>query len=191
MTIPLPNEIERILFSEEQIAQRVRELGEKISRDYEQLLGAKLFPEPPLAIGLLRGAVIFLADLARALRIPIELAFMAISSYGLGTSSSEVRTVKDLEIPVAGRDILIVEDIVDTGHTLAHLQELLTARHPASVKICALLDKTPRRTRAVQLDYVGFTIPEDAFLVGYGLDYAERYRNLPYIAALKLSAIRS
>lgn len=186
----IPNEIERVLFSEEQIARRVRELGDEISRDYEQLLGAKLFQEPPLAIGLLRGAVIFLADLARALRIPIELSFMAISSYGIGTSPGEVRTVKDLERPIAGRHILIVEDIVDTGETLAHLQELLEARHPASLKICALLDKTPRRTRAVQLDYGGFVVPEDAFLVGYGLDYAERYRNLPYIAALKQSAIR-
>ncbi|MCI2430233.1 hypoxanthine phosphoribosyltransferase [Candidatus Acetothermia bacterium] len=185
------NKIERILFTESQIAQRVRELGEQISRDYETLLGEKLSREPLLAIGLLRGAVIFLADLARAMKIPVELAFMAISSYGASTSPSEVRTVKDLEIPVAGRHILIVEDIVDTGQTLAHLQELLQARHPASVKICALLDKIPRRARTVSIDYVGFTLAEDAFVVGYGLDYAERYRNLPYIALLKQSAIRS
>lgn len=185
------NDIERILFTESQIAQRVRELGEQISRDYEKLLAERLFREPPLVVGLLRGAVIFLADLARALRIPVELAFMAISSYGMSASPSEVRTVKDLEIPVAGRHILIVEDIVDTGQTLAHLQELLTARHPASLKICALLDKTPRRARTVQIDYIGFTLSEGAFVVGYGLDYAERYRNLPYIAALKKSATKT
>ncbi len=185
------NDIERILFTESQIAQRVRELGEQISRDYEQLLGDRIFHEPPVAVGLLRGAVIFLADLARSMRIPIELAFMALSSYGMSASPGEVRTVKDLEIPVTGRHILIVEDIVDTGQTLAHLQELLHARHPAGVKICALLDKTPRRTRPVKLDYVGFTLTEDAFVVGYGLDYAERYRNLPYIAALKQSALKT
>ncbi|MCS6936103.1 MAG: hypoxanthine phosphoribosyltransferase [Candidatus Bipolaricaulota bacterium] len=185
------NEIERILFTEDQIAARVRELGQQISRDYEQLLGERISHEPPLAIGLLRGAVIFLADLARAMPIPLELAFMALSSYGRSTSPGEVRVVKDLEIPVAGRHLLIVEDIVDTGQTLAHLTELLRARHPASVKICTLLDKTPRRTRSIKLDYVGFTLPEDAFVVGYGLDYAERYRNLPYIAALKQSATRS
>ncbi len=183
------HDLERILFTESQIAQRVRELGEQISRDYEKLLAEKLLGEPPLVVGLLRGAVIFLADLARALRIPVELAFMAISSYGMSASPSEVRTVKDLEIPVSGRHILIVEDIVDTGQTLAHLQELLKARHPASLKICALLDKTPRRVRPVNLDYVGFALTEDAFVVGYGLDYAEKYRNLPYIAALKKSAI--
>jgi hypoxanthine phosphoribosyltransferase len=185
------DEIECVLFSESQIAQRVRELGEIISRDYEQLLGDRLFQEPPLAICLLRGAVIFLADLARALRIPIELAFMAISSYGMSTSPSEVRMVKDLEIPVAGRHILIVEDIVDTGQTVAHLEELLQARHPASLKVCTLLDKTPRRTRAIQIDYVGFVLSEDTFVVGYGLDYAERYRNLPYIAALKHSTTKT
>jgi hypoxanthine phosphoribosyltransferase len=183
------DEIERVLFTESQIAQRVRELGQQIARDYEKLLGDRIFHEPPVAVGLLRGAVIFLADLARAMPIPIELAFMALSSYGMSASPSEVRTVKDLEIPIAGRHILIVEDIVDTGQTLAHLQELLKVRHPASVRICALLDKTPRRTRAVQIDYVGFTLTEDAFAVGYGLDYAERYRNLTYIAVLKKSAI--
>jgi hypoxanthine phosphoribosyltransferase len=183
------NDIERVLFTESQIAQRVRELGQQISQEYTKLLGEKLSHEPPIAVGLLRGAVIFLADLARAMPIPLELAFMAISSYGMSASPGEVRTVKDLEIPVAGRHILVVEDIVDTGQTLAHLQDLLRARHPASVRICALLDKTPRRTRSVPIDYVGFTLTEDAFVVGYGLDYAERYRNLPYIAALKKSAI--
>ncbi len=183
------NDIERILFTESQIAQRVRELGQQISRDYEKLLGDKISREPPIAVGLLRGAVIFLADLARAMHIPVELAFVAISSYGMSSSPGELRVVKDLEIPVAGRHILIAEDIVDTGQTLAHLQDLLHARHPASVRICALLDKTPRRVRAVKLDYVGFTLTEDVFVVGYGLDYAERYRNLPYIAALKKSAL--
>lgn len=182
-------DIERILFTESQIAQRVRELGEQISRDYERLLGDRIFREPLVAVGLLRGAVIFLADLARTMPIPLELAFIALSSYGMSASPGEVRMVKDLEIPVAGRHILIIEDIVDTGQTLAHLQDLLHARHPASVKICALLDKTPRRVRSVKLDYIGFTLTEDAFVVGYGLDYAERYRNLPYIAVLKKSAI--
>ncbi len=183
------DDIERVLFTESQIAQRVRELGQQISRDYGQLLGERIFREPPIAVGLLRGAVIFLSDLTRAMTIPIEYDFIAISSYGLGATPGQIRLLKDLEKPIAGRHLLLIEDIVDTGQTLAHLRELLEARHPASLKICALLDKTPRRARSVALDYVGFTLTEDAFVVGYGLDYAERYRNLPYIAALKKSAI--
>ncbi len=183
------HDIERILFTESQIAQRVRELGQQISRDYEQLLGERIFQEPPIAVGLLRGAVIFLADLARAMHIPLEYDFIAISSYGMSDKPGELKLLKDLERPVTRRHVLIVEDIVDTGQTLAHLQDLLRARGPASVRICALLDKTPRRVRSVKLDYVGFTLTEDAFVVGYGLDYAEKYRNLPYIAALKKSAI--
>ncbi|MCL6643234.1 MAG: hypoxanthine phosphoribosyltransferase [Candidatus Bipolaricaulota bacterium] len=183
------NDIERVLFTESQIAQRVRELGQQISHEYTKLLGEKLSQEPPIAVGLLRGAVVFLADLTRAMTIPVEYDFIAVSSYGMGSTPGQIQLLKDLEKPIAGRHVLLVEDIVDTGQTLAHLIELLRARHPASLKICALLDKTPRRTRNVTIDYVGFTLAEDAFVVGYGLDYAERYRNLPYIAALKKSAI--
>lgn len=185
------DDIERVLFTESQIAQRVRELGHQISRDYEKLLGEKLWHEPPIAVGLLRGAVVFLADLTRAMTIPVEYDFITISSYGMSSTPEQIRLLKDLEKPITGRHVLLVEDIVDTGQTLAHLGELLSSRNPASLKICALLDKTPRRARAVTLDYVGFTLTEDAFVVGYGLDYAERYRNLPYIAALKKSAIIS
>lgn len=184
----MQHNIARVLFTESQIAQRVRELGQEISQDYAQLLGEKIFQEPPIAVGLLRGAVVFLADLTRAMTIPIEYDFIAISSYGMSATPGQIKLLKDLDRSISGRHVLIIEDIVDTGQTLAHLKELLAARQPAHLKICTLLDKTPRRARPVLIDYVGFTLTEDAFVVGYGLDYAERYRNLPYIAALKKSA---
>jgi hypoxanthine phosphoribosyltransferase len=134
--------------------------------------------------------VVFLADLVRALTIPVEIDFLQISSYGKAAEPGALRLIKDLEGPIEGRHLLIVEDIVDTGQTLGFLRDQLSARGPASIKLCALIDKTARRRAAVELDYVGFHLREDAFLVGYGLDYAEKYRNLPYVAALKPEALK-
>jgi hypoxanthine phosphoribosyltransferase len=162
------------LFTAEQIQTRVAELGAEIARDYKG--------QNPLLVGVLKGACLFLSDLVRAIDLPIGIEFMAISSYGAEMrSSGEVRIVKDLDVPVEGRDILVVEDIVDTGLTLSYLLSSLRARGAKSVKLAALLDKWERREREVPIDYLGFPIP-DAFVVGYGLDFAERYRNLPFIA---------
>ena len=165
------------LFSAEQIQTRIGDLGAEIARDYAG--------RNPLLIGVLKGACIFLSDLLRAVDLRLGVEFMAISSYGVSTrTSGEVRIVKDLGVPVEGRDILVVEDIVDTGLTLSYLLDNLRARGAKSVKLAALLDKHDRRQRQVEINYLGFSIP-DAFVVGYGLDFAERYRNLPYIAILK------
>ncbi|HVF54502.1 MAG TPA: hypoxanthine phosphoribosyltransferase [Pyrinomonadaceae bacterium] len=165
------------LFSAEQIQTRISELGTQIARDYAG--------KNPLLIGVLKGAVLFLSDLMRAIDLKIGVEFMAISSYGASMrSSGEVRILKDLDVPIEGRDILVVEDIVDTGLTLSYLLSNLRRRGASSVKLAALLDKFERREREVPIDYLGFQIP-DAFVVGYGLDFAERYRNLPYIAVLK------
>ena len=165
------------LFSAEQIQARVAEMGAEIARDYAG--------QNPLLIGVLKGAFVFLGDLVRATDLRLGVEFMAISSYGASTrSSGEVKIVKDLDVPIEGRDILVVEDIVDTGLTLSYLLANLESRGARSVKLAALLDKHERRLREVEIDYLGFRIP-DAFVVGYGLDFAERYRNLPYIAVLK------
>ena len=136
---------------------------------------------------ILRGSYVFMADLTRAIELPITVDFMSVSSYGSGTSSSgQVEIKKDLSDPIEGKELLIVEDILDSGNTLYYLSDVLRARRPASIRICTLLDKPDRRTRPIRADYVGFTIP-DAFVVGYGLDYDEKYRNLPYIGILKPS----
>jgi hypoxanthine phosphoribosyltransferase len=165
------------LFTAEQIQTRVGELGAQITNDYAG--------RNPLLVGVLKGACIFASDLMRAIDLPIGLEFIAISSYGTSTrTSGEVRLVKDLDVGVEGRDILVVEDIIDTGLTLSYLLATLHQRGAASVRLAALLDKYERREREVQIDYLGFQIP-DAFVVGYGLDFAERYRNLPFIAVLK------
>ena len=167
------------LFTAEQIQTRIAELGAEIARDYRDSA------RPPLLIGVLKGAVLFLSDLVRATDMRVDMEFMAISSYGAGMrSSGEVKIVKDLDVPIEGRDILVVEDIIDTGLTLSYLIANLHSRGARSVKLAALLDKWERRERDVPIDYLGFKIP-DAFVVGYGLDYAERYRNLPYIAVIK------
>jgi hypoxanthine phosphoribosyltransferase len=159
------------------IQDRIRVLGEEIARDYAG--------RNPLLIGVLKGACTFLSDLMRAIDMPVAIEFMAISSYGAGMrTSGEVRIMKDLDVPIEGRDILIVEDIVDTGLTLSYLIANLQSRGASSVKLAALLDKWERRERDVPIDYLGFKI-EDKFVVGYGLDFAERYRNLPFIAVLK------
>src|ERR1044071_6664749 len=167
----------QVLLSEEQIRVRINELGAQITRDYAAL--------NPLLIGVLKGACFFLSDLMRAIDTRLSLEFMAISSYGSSTrTSGEVRIMKDLDVPIEGRHILVVEDIVDTGLTLSYLMANLHARGAASVKLAALLDKFERRQKEVQIDYLGFQIP-DEFVVGYGLDFAERYRNLPFIAVLR------
>ncbi|MGN1098883.1 MAG: hypoxanthine phosphoribosyltransferase [Christensenellales bacterium] len=168
--------IKQVLFDEAKIKERVKELGRLITEDYR---GKDL-----VLVTILRGACVFLADLMREIEIPCKVDFMAISSYGNTTKSSgEVRVLKDLNTPIENKHILIVEDIIDSGYTLNYLKGLLGARQPASVKICALLDKPERREVNCYGDYVGFEIP-NAFIVGYGLDYAEYFRNLPYIGIL-------
>ena len=170
-------EIGKILLSEEQIQRRVAELGRRISEDYAD--------DPPIFVNVLKGGVVFLADLIRATSIPVEIDFMEVSSYGNGTESSGVvRILEDLSINISSRHVLIVEDIVDTGLTLKYIIENLETRHPKSIRICTLLDRRGRREVDLALDYVGFVVP-DKFVIGYGLDLAQRYRNLPYIAILE------
>jgi hypoxanthine phosphoribosyltransferase len=179
----LNDDVSRILFSAEVIEQRVRELGQAISRDYAGL--------NPLLIGVLKGILPFMADLLRVITIPIEVDFMAISSYS--TESRDrgfVRLQKDLEEPLAGRHVLFVEHVIDTGLTLNYLLRNLKARNPASLKVCVLFDKSRRRLIDLPLDYKGFDLP-DLFAVGYGLDYQERYRNLPFVGALKAEVFHS
>ncbi|WP_256762284.1 hypoxanthine phosphoribosyltransferase [Cohnella sp. WQ 127256] len=173
----MQKDIQEVLYSQEEIQQKVQELGAAISRDYEG--------RNPLVICVLKGAFIFMADLSRNVTVPLELDFMAVSSYGNSTrSSGEVKIIKDLDVSVEGRDILIVEDIIDSGLTLSYLIDVLERRNALSVNVVALFDKPGRRTVDLNADYTGFTIP-DAFVVGYGLDYAEKYRNLPYVGILK------
>ncbi len=170
-------DVERVLFSQEQIAQRVSELAAALSAEYQG--------RNPLCIGVLKGSVFFMADLLRQMDTMASMDFMILSSYGQGSvSQGKVKIVKDLDVEIVGRDVIIVEDIIDTGHTLAQLMKLLDTRHPASIKLVTLLDKPARREVSFVPDLCGFTVP-DEFLVGYGLDYAERYRNLPYIGVLK------
>jgi hypoxanthine phosphoribosyltransferase len=169
--------VERVLIPAEDLDARVRELGRQIRDAYAG--------RTPMLVGVLKGAVVFLADLMRAIEAPCECDFIAVSSYGASTRSSGiVRLTKDLSMSIEGRDVLIVEDIVDTGRTLAYLLRNLETRQPRSLRVCALLDKAARREVPVPLDYVGFTIP-DEFVVGYGLDYAGLYRNLRYLAVLE------
>ena len=165
-----------VLVDEDALRTRIAELGEEISSDYA---GRDL-----LLIGVLKGAVFFMADLMRQLAVPCEVDFMAISSYGAATDSSGVvRILKDLDINIRGRDVLVVEDIIDSGLTLSYLVRNLAAREPASLEVCALLTKPERREMEVPVRYVGFEIP-NRFVIGYGLDFGERYRNLPYVAVL-------
>lgn len=173
----LEQDIQEILFSQEQLKARVSEIARQIEADYA---GQEI-----MFIGILRGSFIFLADLCRAVNLPCTLDFMSVSSYGSGTTSSgQIQIIKDLSEDISGRHIIVVEDILDSGNTLSYLLNILEHRHPASIRLCALLDKPERRVKPVQLHYCGFSIP-DAFVVGYGLDYAERYRSLPYIGVLK------
>jgi hypoxanthine phosphoribosyltransferase len=177
------HDVEQILFDQETIAKRVKELGTQITSDYAG--------RQPFLICILKGASIFMADLCRRIDLPVALDFMAISSYGAGTSSSGVvRIAKDLDRSIENKDVIIVEDIVDSGLTLSYLLANLSSRHPASLRICVLLDKMERREVEVPVDYRGFVIP-DHFVVGYGLDYAEKYRNLPYVGVLKPEVYRA
>ena len=175
----LDDDIATILVSEATIQQRVRELGALISQEYA---GQDL-----VLVSVLKGSIIFMSDLVRAITIPHEIDFMATSSYGASTTSSGVvRILKDLNVSIEGRNIVVVEDIIDSGHTLSYLVRLLQERKPASLRIMTLLDKPDRREVAIDVDWIGFSIPNE-FVVGYGLDYNEVYRNLPYIGVLKPS----
>jgi hypoxanthine phosphoribosyltransferase len=177
----LERAVGEILIDEETLAARVAELGAEVSADYQ---GRDL-----LLIGVLKGAVFFMADLMRTLTIPCEIDFMAISSYGAQTDSSGVvRILKDLDINIEGRHVLVVEDIIDSGLTLSYLMRNLEAREPASLEVCALLTKPDRREIDVPVRYIGFEIP-NRFVIGYGLDFAERYRNLPYVGVLDLELV--
>ena len=172
-------DLESILFTQEQLGARVKEIAARLDADYKG--------KNPLLVCILKGSVFFYTDLLRAMHEPVEMDFMSISSYGASANSSgEVRLLKDLGCKIEGRDVVIVEDIVDAGYTLSYLKRLLLSRGPASVRICALLDKLERRVVPVDVDYKGFDCA-DEFVVGYGLDYAERYRTLPYIGILKRS----
>jgi hypoxanthine phosphoribosyltransferase len=172
------NDIAKILIPAEQIQARVRELGAQISAAYAE-------EEDLLLVGVLKGCVMFMVDLARSIDRHVALDFIAVASYGASTESSGVvRVLKDLDTDIAGRNVLIVEDIIDSGLTLDYLRSQLLRRNPASLRICTLLNKPERRTSDVPVDYIGFDIPNE-FVVGYGLDFAERYRNLPYIGVLK------
>lgn len=174
----MEHSIERVLLSEEQIQKRIGELADQINEDYK---GKSI-----VMIGILRGAVMFFTDLAKKITVPVKMDFMAVSSYSGGTrTSGVVRLVHDLAENIEGKDVLIVEDIVDSGLTLSYLVNNLTLRKPNSIKICCLLDKPYQRTRNIHTDYVGFEIANE-FVIGYGLDYKEYYRNLPYVGVLKV-----
>ncbi|MBI3458473.1 MAG: hypoxanthine phosphoribosyltransferase [Candidatus Rokubacteria bacterium] len=171
--------MKRVLIEAEELAARVRELGRELSRDYAE--------REPILVGVLTGAVVFLADLMRAMDVLVRCDFIGVSSYGSASRSSGiVKITVDLSASIEGRHVVIVEDVIDTGRTISYLCRNLETRHPTSLRICTLLDKIERREVSVDLDYVGFTIPNE-FVVGYGLDYAGLYRNLPYLAALDLS----
>ena len=173
----LHDDVEEILLDTATIDARVAELGAQLSADYAG--------RDPVLVSVLKGSLVFLADLMRAMDLPSSIDLMEVSSYGGGTETSgQVRILKDLSKPIEGRDVIVVEDIIDTGLTLNYLLRYLAERHPASIKICCLLDKPARRLAEIPIDYRGFTIP-DRFVIGYGLDYDERYRNLPYIGVLK------
>lgn len=173
----MDNDIQVILYSQRDIEAKVKELGALIARDYQG--------KSPILIGIMKGAVPFVADLMRAINLPLSYDLMAVSSYGASTKSSgTVRILKDVDLSIEGRDVIIVEDIIDTGLTLQYLVDNLQRRKPATLKTCTLLDKPSRRMVEMTSDYNGFEIP-DAFVVGYGLDYVEKYRNLPYIGVLR------
>ncbi|HUS70628.1 MAG TPA: hypoxanthine phosphoribosyltransferase [Anaerolineae bacterium] len=171
------DDVGEVLISHQQIREKTEELGRQITEDYDG--------KDPLLICILKGGLMFLADLMRAIDLPLEIDFIAVSSYGDSTESSGVvRILMDLERNIQGRHVLIVEDIIDTGRTLSYIIENLRTRGPASIKVCTLLDKPARRELEIPIDYVGFTIP-DRFVIGYGLDYGEIYRNLPFVGILK------
>ena len=170
------HDIEKILLSEEEIKECVAKLGKQLAEEYAD--------KDPVFLGILKGVVVFFADMIRAIPIQSQIDFISVSSYGSGTNSGQLKFHKDVSIPIKGRHVVILEDILDSGNTLSHVVEHLNAMEPASLKICTLLNKPSRREASIDADYVGFTIPNE-FVVGYGLDFAERYRNLPFIGVLK------
>ena len=175
----MKNDIKKVLISEEELSNIVKSLGKQIAEDYK---GKDL-----MIVSILKGSIIFMADLMRAVDIPCTIDFMAVSSYGSGTKTSGVvKIIKDLDASIEGKDLLIVEDILDSGRTLSYIKEILLARNPKSIKICTLFDKPERREADIYADYIGSKVPNE-FIVGYGLDYDEHYRNLPYIGVLKES----
>ena len=173
------DDVEEVLLSADALSERVAQLGRQLSADYAG--------RDPVLVSVLKGSIVFLADLIRAMDIPLSVDLMEVSSYGSGTETSgQVRILKDLSASIEGRDVIVVEDIIDTGLTLNYLLRYLWERNPASMRICCLLDKPARRLAEIEIDYTGFTIP-DRFVIGYGLDYDERYRNLPYVGVLRPS----
>ncbi|MBW9153386.1 hypoxanthine phosphoribosyltransferase [Clostridium estertheticum] len=171
------NDIKEVLYNEDQLRDKIRQMGEKVSKDY--------YGKDLILIGILKGSVIFMSDLIKEITIPCKMDFMAVSSYGNSTKTSGVvRILKDLDFEIQGKDVLIVEDIIDSGVTLKYLMKCLSARKPSSLEIICLLNKPERRKVDIEVKYVGFDVP-DFFIVGFGMDYAERYRNLPYIGILK------
>lgn len=172
-------ETTRVLIPEDKVEERIQQIAEQISRDYD----GKVVH----LIGILKGSVFFVCELAKRLTVPVTMDFMSVSSYGAGTKSSGiVKLIKDLDDPIAGRDVIVVEDIIDSGRTLSYLLKYLSNKGAASIRLCTLLDKPERREVEVDVDYQGFQIP-DEFVIGYGLDYDQRYRNLPYIGVMSLS----
>lgn len=167
----------KVMFSEQEVNAKIREIGKRISEDYA---GKQVH-----LVCVLKGGSFFMCELAKRITVPVYVDFMSVSSYGSGTTSSGVvKIIKDLDSPLEGKDVIVVEDIVDTGHTLSYLLGMLQGRNPASLRLCTLLDKPERRVAQVSVDYIGFTIP-DKFIVGYGLDYDQKYRNLPYIGTVE------
>ena len=171
------NDIKEVLYNEDQLRDKIRQMGEKVSKDY--------YGKDLILIGILKGSVIFMSDLLKEITIPCKMDFMAVSSYGNSTKTSGVvRILKDLDFEIQGKDVLIVEDIIDSGVTLKYLMKCLSARKPSSLEIICLLNKPERRKVDIDVKYVGFDVP-DFFIVGFGMDYAEKYRNLPYVGILK------
>ncbi len=179
----ITQDVKKVLISTEELEKRIYQLGKQIEKDYAG--------KEPVIIGILKGSVAFMADLLKTIDLPLVTDFMAVSSYGNGTvSSGHVKIIKDLSIDIADKDVLIIEDILDSGNTLSHLCKMLSSRGARSIKICALLNKPERRTADIELDYEGFVIP-DEFVVGFGLDYNEKYRNLPFVGVLKEEVYRN
>ena len=173
---PDPIQVPRVLFSEERLQQRIQELAAEIDRDYADA-------EDLVCVGVLKGSVFFMVDLLKKMKVPLKVDFFQTSSYGSGTEPGEVKILKDIDISIRGKDVVLIEDIVDTGFTLRTILDLMRFRGAKSVKLCALLDKAERRRVVVPIDYLGFPV-DDVFVIGYGLDFDERYRNLPYIGVL-------
>lgn len=175
----MENSIERVLISEEQIKNRIAEMGQVLAEEYAD--------KNPVFIGILKGVVVFFSDMIRAIPIPCQIDFMCVSSYSGTETTGKVNVKKDVDVDIKGRHVVILEDIIDSGLTLSHTIEYLKSKGPASLKVCTLLDKPERRQAQMEADYVGFTIPNE-FVVGYGLDFNEKYRNLPYVGILKPEA---